>query len=74
MSDNPTGVRFIELRKICEFFFGKPRLDGSSHYVFKTPWPGNPRINIQDKKGMAQPYQVRQVLKAIELLKVNDDF
>jgi hypothetical protein len=74
MSDNPKGVRFIELRKICEFYFGKPRLGGSSHYVFKTPWPGDPRINIQDKNGMAKAYQVRQVLKAIELLKVNDDF
>ena len=74
MSDNPKGVRFIELRKICEFYFGKPRLSGSSHFVFKTPWPGDPRINIQDKNGMAKVYQVRQVLKAIELLKVNDDF
>jgi hypothetical protein len=38
--------------------------------VFKTPWPGDPRVNIQKSKGgAAKPYQVRQVLKAIEKLK-----
>ena len=72
MRDNPKGVRFIELRKICEFYFGKPRQGGSGHYVFKTPWPGNPRVNIQDKNGMAKPYQVRQVIKAIEKLKATN--
>jgi len=29
---------------------------------------GNPRINFQDDKGMAEAYQVKQVLKAIERL------
>ncbi len=29
-----------------------------------------PRINIQDDKGMAKAYQVRQVLKAIERLEM----
>lgn len=31
---------------------------------------GNPRANIQNKKGKARAYQVRQVLKAIERLRV----
>jgi hypothetical protein len=30
--------------------------------------PTNPRINIQDDKGKAKAYQVRQVLLAIEKL------
>jgi hypothetical protein len=30
---------------------------------------GDPRVNIQDGKGKAKFYQVRQVLKAIEKLK-----
>ncbi|MFU8773545.1 MAG: toxin HicA, partial [Anaerolineales bacterium] len=34
----------------------------------KTPWRGDPRINIQNDRGMAKPYQVRQVLRAIEFL------
>ena len=37
--------------------------------VFKTPWPGDPRVNIQDDKGKAKAYQVRQVLLAIGKLK-----
>ena len=37
--------------------------------VFKTPWVGDPRINIQNDKGKAKAYQVRQVLLAIDRLK-----
>ncbi len=33
------------------------------------PWEGDPRVNIQSAKGIAKAYQVRQVLKAIERLK-----
>ena len=73
MNQNPNGVRFAELRKLCEFYFGKPRQSGSSHCIFKTPWPGDPRINIQNHRGMAKPYQVRQVLKAIQMLEANND-
>ena len=29
--------------KVCQTYFGKPRQDGSSHAIFKTPWPGDPR-------------------------------
>jgi hypothetical protein len=39
---------------------------GGSHAVFKTPWPGDPRVNIQNSNGQAKAYQVRQVLAAIE--------
>jgi hypothetical protein len=70
MKASPAGVRFSDLRKVCEHYFGKPRQSGSSHCIFKTPWPGDPRVNIQDRKGKAKPYQVRQVLIAIELLEV----
>jgi len=41
---------------------------GTSHAVFKTPWAGDPRINIQEDKGKAKAYQVRQVLLAIDKL------
>ena len=73
MSVNPKGIRFSDLRKVCEYFFGEPHQSGSSHCVFRTPWPGDPRVNIQDNKGKAKPYQVRQVLNAIRLLKGEDD-
>jgi hypothetical protein len=71
MRSEPANVRFADLQRVCESFFGKPRQSGSSHAVYKTPWPGNPRVNIQNDKGQAKPYQVRQVLLAIERLGAN---
>lgn len=64
----PTNVRFGDLKKVCEEYFGKPRQSGTSHAIFKTPWVGDPRINIQNDKGKAKAYQVRQVLLAIDKL------
>lgn len=68
MRREPANIRFSDLMKVCEKYFGKPRQHGTSHAVFKTPWAGDPRINIQDDKGKAKAYQVRQVLLAIEKL------
>ena len=68
MRAEPANVSFNDLKKVCEAYFGKPRQSGSSHAIFKTPWPGDPRVNIQNAKGKAKPYQVRQVLLAIEKL------
>ncbi len=68
MRREPTNVRFSDLCKVCEKFFGKPR-QSTSHVTYKTPWQGDPRINIQNDKGKAKPYQVRQVLLAIDKLK-----
>lgn len=64
---NAKNVRFTDLRKLCDRYFGEPRQHGS-HLIYRTPWQGEPRINIQSSKGMAKPYQVRQVLKAITRL------
>lgn len=71
MKRDPKGVRFNELQRVCEHYFGKPRQSGGSHCIYKTPWPGDPRVNIQDHGGKAKPYQVRQVLLAIEKVEVN---
>ena len=68
MQNNPANVGFIDLFKVCEFYFGKPRNKSTSHCVFKTPWQGDPRINIQNTKGKAKAYQVKQVLLAIKTL------
>ena len=73
MRRNPAGLRFAELVKVCEYFFGSARQSGSSHLVFKTPWQGDPRINIQNSRGKAKPYQVRQVLQAIDRLEAKHD-
>ena len=49
---------------------GAPRQRGSSHRVYETPWQGDPRINIQNDKGKAKAYQVKQVLLAVEKMEV----
>ncbi len=72
VKSNPQGVRFGDLCKICDSWFGKARNTGSSHRIYTTPWRGDPRINIQNKQGMAKAYQVRQVLKAIALMEERD--
>ena len=72
MRKNPKNIRFQDLCKVCDYYFGEPRQKGSSHRIYRTPWPGDPRVNIQNHKGMAKAYQVRQVLKAIDKLEAND--
>lgn len=61
---NPRGVRFADAQRVCAHFFGEPRVKGS-HHVFRTPWAGDPRVNIQNRNGFVVEYQVRQVLAAI---------
>lgn len=68
MRESPSNVRYNDLRKVCEFHFGRPRQQGTSHAVFRVPWQGDPRVNIQDDHGKAKAYQVRQVLAAITRL------
>lgn len=68
MRRNPKGISFSDLCKVCDHFFGEARQSGSSHRIYRTPWAGDPRVNIQNDKGMAKAYQVKQVLKAIERL------
>lgn len=71
MRNNPQNVRFADLCMVCDYYFGTARQKGSSHRIYKTPWQGDPRINIQNDKGKAKAYQIKQVLKAIEILEVN---
>ena len=74
MVDAPAGTagrRYNHLPiwvTIATMFFGSPRIKGS-HYIFKMPWPGDPRINLQKERGKAKYYQVRQLISALERLK-----
>jgi hypothetical protein len=66
MRANPRGMRFADVCRVCDHYFGRARQQGSSHRIYKTPWQGDPRVNIQTDKGMAKAYQIRQVLRAVE--------
>ncbi len=74
MRNNPANVRYNDLAKVCDHYFGEARQKGTSHRVYKTPWIGDPRVNIQKGKGgKAKPFQVRQVLAAIKKLEEKDN-
>ncbi len=66
MQCSPNGIRFADLCRVCDHFFGEARQRKTSHRVYKTPWQGDPRVNIQNENGKAKAYQVKQILKAIE--------
>lgn len=68
MRESATGVRFSDLCKVCDYYFGEPRQTSGSHRVYRMPWQGDPRVNIQNDHGKAKAYQVRQVLAAIDKL------
>lgn len=68
MRGNPRGVAYADLAKVCTHYFGAARSSGGSHAVYKTPWLGDPRVNIQNDHGKAKAYQVRQVLQAVDKL------
>ena len=68
IQQSPNNIRFSELCNICDHYFGSARQSGTSHRVYRTPWIGDPRVNIQNDRGKAKSYQVKQVLKAIEKL------
>jgi len=70
--DNPKNVKFKDLLNLCYEYFGEPRIRGS-HHIFKMPWKGNPRINLQKDGKMAKPYQVKDVRKALLKLQELDD-
>jgi hypothetical protein len=72
--ENPGNVRFADACKLADAFFGEPRQKGTSHRVWKMPWAGNPRVNLQtDKGGKAKAYQVRQLLDAIDRRRTEKD-
>lgn len=76
MSEAPASIAFSDLERICNYYFGPPRHDGTSHHFYRTPWQGLPVVNIQPTKdGKAKKYQVLQALEAIQKLQKeeNDD-
>jgi hypothetical protein len=74
MKRSPKNVRFNDLCKVCEKYFEEPRNRAGSHRIYKTPWKGDPRISIQNHKGQAKAYQVKQVLLAIEKVEINHGY
>ena len=54
-----TGLRDLQDRSL-----------GAKLGANNAPWPGDPRVNIQNHKGSAKPYQIKQVFLAVEKIEV----
>jgi predicted RNA binding protein YcfA (HicA-like mRNA interferase family) len=60
-----TNVRFVDLVHFAEGLgFRLARTSGSHHILNHTALPE--LLNLQDVKGQAKPYQIRQLLKLVE--------
>ena len=64
--DHPQGLRFVEALKLARGFgFQLDRINGSHHILKRSGIPE--LVNLQNVRGMAKPYQVRQLLKLVEM-------
>ncbi len=70
--NSAADIKFSDLLKICSEYFGDPMVIGC-HYVFGTPWIGDPVISIQFDGETAKPYQVRKVEEALKKLEVMNE-
>ena len=63
--DGSKNVRFSDMVNLVEGFgFSLSRTEGSHHIFVHPDIPE--QINLQEVKGEAKPYQIRQFMKLIE--------
>ena len=68
------NIRFAEMVHFVEGFgFVLSRIEGSHHIFTRSDIPE--LVNLQNVKGQAKPYQIRQFLKLVEKhnLKLEDE-
>jgi predicted RNA binding protein YcfA (HicA-like mRNA interferase family) len=68
------NISFTDMVSLVEGFgFSLSRTDGSHHIFSRSDIPE--LVNLQDVKGQAKPYQMRQFLKLVEKhnLKLEDE-
>jgi len=62
---NPAGLRFSDACRLAEAFGFEHKRTSGSHHIFTHQ--GIPElVNLQNVKGMAKAYQIRQLLKLVE--------
>jgi hypothetical protein len=69
--NNPAGVRFRELCLLAEHM-GFIKRDGKGSHVVYEKEGVVEILTFQDRKGMAMPYQVKQLLAAIEKYRLGE--
>jgi len=68
------NVSFSDMRLLVETFGFELRRTSGSHHVFVHP-DVRELVNLQEVRGQAKPYQVRQFLRLVEryALRMEDD-
>ena len=69
---NPRNIHFQELVDLAEAIGFQFIRQKGSHKIFKHP-KVNELLNLQDFRGKAKPYQVRQFLKLVEKYKLDSE-
>ena len=59
------NVAFADMRRLVESFGFELRRTSGSHHVFVHP-DVTELLNLQEVRGQAKPYQVRQFLRLVE--------
>lgn len=70
---NPKGLRFRELKKLCEYYGYELRKNSGGHLCYKRhDSPKDTRTIQPGKDGMAKAYQVHQLLDFIDTYLMGD--
>ena len=65
ISNNPKNISFREFCSLLEAFGFSLNRTAGSHHIFAHPEIPE-LVNVQDAKGEAKPYQIKQALKLVE--------
>jgi hypothetical protein len=68
---NPAGVRFQEICRLAEQM-GFPKRGGKGSHIVYEKDGVDEILTFQDRKGMAKPYQVKQLLAVIEKYRLGE--
>ena len=61
----PNNFRFSDMVRLAEAFGFRLSRKSGSHHIYAHPGVTE-LLNLQDVKGKAKPYQIRQCLKLVE--------
>ena len=64
------NVSFADMCRLAEAFGFELRRTSGSHHVFAHPMVRE-LVNLQDVRGQAKPYQIRQFLRLVERYGLN---
>ena len=71
IKNNPAGVRFQEICRLAEQLGFTNRGGKGSHIVYEKDGVEE-ILTFQNRKGMAKPYQVKQLLAVIEKFRLGE--